>query len=232
MSTLYMIRHGKASFGKENYDKLSETGIEQSQILARYFNTLGVSFDAVISGTLERHRETAAPWMELAPGSVSYEEWGEFDEYRTREVFSTFVPILLEERPEMRRHIEAIFTSNESFLAVLDAVMDMWLSEKYDSDGMESWKGFVARVYRGIDRIMNEKGGGKTVAVFTSGGPVSVAVRRALGLDDRQAMRLRNEIVNTAFSRFKYNEENFTLTGFNCYPHLEIEKRDGLVTYR
>ena len=26
MSTLYFIRHGQASFGKENYDELSDTG--------------------------------------------------------------------------------------------------------------------------------------------------------------------------------------------------------------
>ena len=37
MSTLYMIRHGQASFGKEDYDKLSDGGLRQARILAHHF---------------------------------------------------------------------------------------------------------------------------------------------------------------------------------------------------
>jgi broad specificity phosphatase PhoE len=38
MSTLYMIRHGQASFGKSDYDKLSEKGERQAEYLAEYLH--------------------------------------------------------------------------------------------------------------------------------------------------------------------------------------------------
>ena len=33
MATIYLVRHGQASFGKENYDQLSPRGWEQGRIL-------------------------------------------------------------------------------------------------------------------------------------------------------------------------------------------------------
>lgn len=35
MATIYLIRHGQASFGAENYDKLSPLGERQASILVR-----------------------------------------------------------------------------------------------------------------------------------------------------------------------------------------------------
>ena len=37
MSVIYLIRHGQASFGTDNYDQLSALGREQSAILGSYF---------------------------------------------------------------------------------------------------------------------------------------------------------------------------------------------------
>ncbi len=36
MATIYLVRHGQASFGKENYDQLSPRGWEQGKILGRW----------------------------------------------------------------------------------------------------------------------------------------------------------------------------------------------------
>jgi broad specificity phosphatase PhoE len=41
MSDLYMIRHGQASFGEENYDRLSPTGVVQAEIVARHWVGIG-----------------------------------------------------------------------------------------------------------------------------------------------------------------------------------------------
>ena len=47
MATVYLIRHGQASFGAENYDKLSELGCRQAHIAGEYFRDYGIQFDAV-----------------------------------------------------------------------------------------------------------------------------------------------------------------------------------------
>ncbi len=59
MATIYLIRHGQASFGAEDYDKLSELGCRQATVVGEYFRDCGVHFDAVYSGDLSRQRETA-----------------------------------------------------------------------------------------------------------------------------------------------------------------------------
>jgi broad specificity phosphatase PhoE len=65
MAIIYLIRHGQASFGAEDYDRLSELGRRQSQVLGEYFRGAGVVFDAVYSGDLLRQRETARLALDL-----------------------------------------------------------------------------------------------------------------------------------------------------------------------
>ena len=49
MGSLYLVRHGQASFGADNYDKLSELGHRQCVRLGEYFRHKGVRFDAALS---------------------------------------------------------------------------------------------------------------------------------------------------------------------------------------
>ena len=59
MSELILVRHGQASFGQDNYDKLSEQGRQQVSCLAAHWENLGDRFDAIYCGTLQRQQETA-----------------------------------------------------------------------------------------------------------------------------------------------------------------------------
>ncbi|MEO7401074.1 MAG: histidine phosphatase family protein [Polaromonas sp.] len=58
MGTLYLIRHGQASFGADNYDLLSPLGRQQSVRLGEYFRYKGLHFEAALSGTLTRQVQT------------------------------------------------------------------------------------------------------------------------------------------------------------------------------
>ncbi|MCW8834253.1 MAG: histidine phosphatase family protein [Colwellia sp.] len=65
MTTIYLIRHGQASFAEQDYDKLSTKGIAQAKMLGEYWQTLARhkadSSDLVqyYSGSLLRHEQTA-----------------------------------------------------------------------------------------------------------------------------------------------------------------------------
>src|SRR3954447_5496055 len=65
MGTLYLVRHGQASFGAADYDNLSELGHRQAVRLGEYWRERGMRFDAVITGTLKRHKQT---WEGIAQG--------------------------------------------------------------------------------------------------------------------------------------------------------------------
>ena len=60
MGTLYLVRHGQASFGAADYDQLSPLGRQQSERLGAWFRERGLRFDAVLTGTLRRHAQTLA----------------------------------------------------------------------------------------------------------------------------------------------------------------------------
>ena len=51
MGTLYLVRHGQASFGADDYDQLSELGHRQSVRLGEYFAERDIRFDGLIAGT-------------------------------------------------------------------------------------------------------------------------------------------------------------------------------------
>src|SRR5450830_1557696 len=58
MGTLYLVCHGQASFGADDYDVLSALGHQQSVRLGEYFKYKGVRFDAALTGTLTRQIQT------------------------------------------------------------------------------------------------------------------------------------------------------------------------------
>ena len=58
MATIYLIRHGQAQFGMEEYDALSPTGIEQAKILGKSFSERKIIPTKIISGAMKRHQQT------------------------------------------------------------------------------------------------------------------------------------------------------------------------------
>ena len=65
MGTLLLIRHGQASYGEADYDRLSTRGHEQAKALGRFLATQRV--DHVFVGPLRRHQQTLAGAIEAAP---------------------------------------------------------------------------------------------------------------------------------------------------------------------
>ncbi len=236
MSTLYLIRHGQASFGKENYDMLSEKGVRQSELLGEYLADLKIAFDSVYTGPLVRHRGTELALRKAMkekgfglPEAVSLSEWTEYD---SRSVLEALIPELLSEDPSYKVDAANLFADRKSFQRVFEAAMYKWSSGEYRAQNLMPWREFVAIVYRGLDTVMKRDGRGKRVAVITSGGPVSVAVGRALGLSEVNTMRVAWQIKNSSVTRFKCTETDIMLESFNEVHHLERTGEGGLVTYR
>ncbi|EXF47276.1 phosphoglycerate mutase family protein [Pseudomonas sp. BAY1663] len=50
MGSIYLIRHGQASFGAENYDVLSPLGYRQSEALGDYLAQLDIASIAASPG--------------------------------------------------------------------------------------------------------------------------------------------------------------------------------------
>ncbi len=236
MSTLFFIRHGQASFGKNNYDKLSLLGLKQSRILANYLNRIKIHFDAIYCGTMERQVKTAAEYSLCcaetdfpAPEIIYDKRLNEFD---AEGVLKTLLPVLLFEQPAYRFDSNNLLKDRGAFQRIFEAIMTMWSSGNYEMNGVITWKEFIDGVNRVVDDIMAAHRGGVNIALFTSGGPISVTVQRVLGLTPQKAMDIRDLLVNTSISRFKYSKGKIMMASFNEYPHLERNEERDIITYR
>lgn len=217
MGVVYLVRHGQASFGADDYDVLSQTGWEQGRLLGAWLAARGVEPTAVVQGGMRRHRETAeaAGWA----GAVVDAGWDEFDHLG---VVARF--------PD---HPEAGL-DNRAFQRVFELATGRWTAGGHDDEYDESWPAFRARVTRSLDDACAQAGPGGTVVVVTSGGPIAAA---CAALVDREAddatfgrlwSRFNTTVVNSSFTRVVVGSTGPRLLTFNEHPHLEGD----LVTYR
>lgn len=231
-----MIRHGQASFGSRNYDRLSPVGVIQAGIVADYLVKSGRHFDAVYSGALERQQKTAQALLNVLreQGLTAFRPITAeaFNEYDSETVFVHQIGLMKQEDPSLSRDVDRIYTDRKVFQRLFQQAMTRWASGKYDAPGSPAWRSFRQRVHAGIREVMQSQGAKKRVAVFTSGGPISAAVQLALDLSDETAMSVSWQIMNASVTRFKYNAEGIALAGFNDISHLLLKGDNRLLTYR
>ncbi len=235
-----MVRHGQASFGETDYDKLSEMGIAQSALLGDYWLKRGQRLDALLTGAQKRQIDTLRIVREAyrkagrdLPEPVVNEA---FNEYDASGMLANFLPILLKENPGLEETVERAMNlqgdstiRRKAFQDILTIVMNRWIAGEIDPESVESWQAFTGRVIRGVEEIVAAYPSGKTVAVFTSGGPISAVVQYALETSDRIALALGWVVKNASINEFQYKGNRFSMTGFNMTPHFD---KDTYVTYR
>mgnify|MGYP005831356235 CR=1 FL=1 len=241
MSTLYLIRHGQASFGDVDYDRLSELGWEQSRLLGEYLAEVGVTLDAVFTGAQRRQIETLTAVREVFrnrglpfPSKESVLE--NFNEYDARGIITIFLPKVLERDERVREIIKNTSgiakrskEGRKAFQQVFEIMVDYWMRGEFESSEVESWENFNHRVRKGLERIMRDYSNGKTIAVFTSGGPIAVSLRHVLSLSGEVCIDLSWIVRNASMTEFIYNDKKITLAGFNMTPQL---KDMAMITYR
>lgn len=231
MGEICLIRHGQASFGAGNYDRLSEMGLLQSQILAGHLNVTGYRPSRIISGPLERHRSTASAVKEtyMAHGIdlPQIEIMEEFREYDAKAIIMETVRYI----PSLKELVPKIYEDPESFRKLFSASMHAWVTESLDFKGIESFADLKKRVLSGMNRILELSDRGERAAVFTSGGPIVASLANALGISGVEAMKLNWQIVNTSVTRYVYDRDTFILSGFNSIAHLRMVRDSTLITW-
>ncbi len=236
MSALYLIRHGQASFGTDDYDRLSPTGITQAALLARYWLHIGLEFDAVYAGQMKRQIDTAqevlSRYREAGRKAPELQILPEFNEYDSKGILKALIREMAAADPDLRGDAARFFTDKRAFQRVFEKVVRRWITDGERLPGVTSWQDFRERVTSGIDTVRKENARGKKVLVFTSGGPISAAFQLATGISDGDTLRIVWHIVNASVSTFAYDAERFSLTSFNARPHLELERNPELITYR
>lgn len=210
MGTLYLVRHGQASFGADDYDQLSPLGARQSERLGEHFREHGLRFETVITGTLRRHAQT---WEGLSKGLGWAAEplaWPGLNEYD-----STALIDALNTRPTEPPTTPEGY--RQHFRLLRDALRQ-WMAGVLTPRGMPSYEDFVAGVTSALDHVRTRHQG--NVLMVSSGGPISTVVGHLLGTSPETTIELNLRMRNTSVTEVDFNPKRHTLVSFNALPHL------------
>ncbi len=222
MGTLYLVRHGQASFGAADYDQLSELGQRQAQRLGAYWAQRGLRIDAVITGSLKRHAQTWAGIAEGAGVDNAPRVWPGLNEYDSEAVIRAIHPQPLDkpDTPERYRH---------HFRLLRDGLAQ-WMAGTVSPRGMPSYEAFVQGITSALDHVRANHVG-QNVVIVSSGGPISTAVGHVLGLSPEATIELNLRIRNSAVTEFQFNPKRHSLLTYNTLPHLDDPALRDWITY-
>ncbi|WP_407307124.1 histidine phosphatase family protein [Acinetobacter sp.] len=204
MTTIYLIRHGQASFGAESYDKLSPNGELQAKLLGQYFNQILKEEPYVIAGSMQRHQQTANlalaecfPEAEIRIDSA----WNEFNH---QQVFAHYEPRFNE--PHLLKQDVENEANPRAYLAkIFEGAIERWTDGNYHHEYDESWPNFKNRVETALQNLSDElaKTKSRYAVVFTSGGVISVAAGKLLELNVNRTFALNWAITNTSITTLR-----------------------------
>lgn len=212
MGTLYLVRHGQASFGADDYDQLSDLGARQSVQLGRYFAGKNMVFDAVLGGTLRRHSQTLDGIREgMGLAALHSLQWPGLNEYDSDAVIAAIHPEPLprDTTTENYRH----------HFRLLRTGLLQWMLGNTQPQGMPSWQTFGQQVVAVLDHV--RLSGAEQVLLVSSGGPIASAIGHVLGTPPEATVELNMRLRNTAVTEFSFGPKRHTLLTYNTLPHLE-----------
>ena len=217
MPVVYLVRHGQASFGAEDYDVLSATGLHQSTRIGEELARRRLRCPRSSSGSLQRQRDTARVAMETGgiPGVPEVDpRWNEYDH----------IGLIERYRPGGNAELDG---TSKGLQRSLDAALLQWIADG-DAGG---WSDFRTGAQCALDDLVGRLLPGQDAVVFTSGGVIAALCAGLLGMGAPGVVALNRVTVNGSLHKLVAGASGTTLISFNDHAHLEGSD-PSYVTYR
>lgn len=219
MGAIYLVRHGQAAFGTDDYDRLTPLGHQQAQWLGEYFAEHEVRFDAVYMGNLRRHRET---WQGIAQAA----QWTHaplvrpaLNEYQAELLLAAHATTQPTTQPRDRR----------AYFRLLREVLGAWVAGQLHAPTHVSFAQFSADIRAVLNEV--QSAADQQILVVSSGGPIATVLGAVLDLAPTKLIELNLQARNTSVSELRFNTRNLHCVSFNTVPHLVHRARTHAVTY-
>ena len=218
MSTLYLVRHGQASAGTDNYDRLSPLGRKQASLLGTWWARQGFSPELVCNGSLERQRDTAQLATDGLSEAFQRDEHADLDEYDHRQVDTHFGEGARSDNPESLSFDDYV------------GIMTRWRTAPTQPESLESWESFSRRGWQAIQNLHDKHNDSEHLAFFTSGGIIATVISRVLDLDFHHTVDAIWRIRNASVTTLHFDGDKARLIDFNTVPHLQEHGDSSLIT--
>ena len=231
MAHLFLVRHGQASFGSADYDRLSELGRQQSRWLGEYFAERGVRFGRVVAGSLRRQQSTAAEILAAMQGiTPGIDTHAGLNEYSGEALYAAHTKgrdPLMHQKDDYR-----------GYWRTLKAAMHAWAAGEL-TGVPETWSDFGARTRAALAFACTDLGRDDNVLVVSSGGAISRALIDIIGSPGATAVEFNLQFRNTGVCELivggdasrPHVPQHFRLVTFNTLPHLEQPARRASITF-
>jgi broad specificity phosphatase PhoE len=229
MSAIYLLRHGQASFGADDYDQLSSVGVEQARMLGAALSDYNLKKPVFVSGGMQRHRHTLEACIAALGATDPFavdDAWNEFDH---QAIIQAAYPEY-QDTAALRAALIARPHPKVEFQHIFETSMGRWTSGEHDKDYAETWAQFHQRVAKALCSLVQQLPSDRDAVVSTSGGVIAAAVQQLLQAPAAQGIALNWTLVNAGFTRVLTGKRGPRLCCLNVHTHLQGHAH--LVTYR
>lgn len=230
MGEILLIRHGQASFGSADYDKLSPTGERQAVVLGRSLRPRLHSVHRVQTGGMRRHKQTAAGCLDSMNLDHPTEENVGWNEYDHEEVIHRYKPAY-KSRTLMMADMARTLNPRRAFQEMFGNAIERWMDGKHDDEYAESWPHFRQRCLQALHDLKASMGKGETALAFTSGGPITAIIQELMGIPAQNIFRINWTLANCGITKIIYSDRGMFLSTVNEHTAFEGDFRE-LITYR
>lgn len=212
MPAIAILRHGQASFGTDDYDRLSDLGRVQAQVAGQELVRRGLRSPVLVSGSLLRQRDTAAiAGRELGAASDRIDP--RFDEFDAHAAVDA----------HLGRKGATDGMSSREFQGHLDEVMGEWMA----TDDAR-WRQFVDGAMAGLTELAQSLPAGHDAVVVSSAGVTAAITGRLLNADAAGVIALNRVSVNASITTVVWGSRGLSLVAFNDHAHLLGASVDGV----
>lgn len=231
MTVIYLIRHGQASFGKDDYDCLSEQGTLQASHLGNSFAERGIGFDKVIMGGMLRHKQTADKCLQAmkhnGTTAIADDAWNEYDH---QNILAQLDPQFASPRG-LKNHVSKQDRPHLALDKIIAKAFTRWIASEHDQDYAESWTAYQDRIHAALTRLSKGSNDVRSIAVFSSGGPIALLSQQILGVPAKNLMKLNWTLVNCGVTKILSSQRGLTLSSLNEHSAFEGEFQN-LISYK
>ena len=210
---LWLVRHGQASLGQSDYDRLSGLG----HVRARLRAEAGADW-RIVSGTHKRHRQTVAV---IGPDHApACQDW--LNEYTV----SALVAAAVEQADELaltppdKAAFESPVTHLETFLEWFPDVIAAWQAARLVDPVNGTWAAWCERIRAGMEGWLEAVRNGETVVMVSSAGTISIMAMLLSGHELSWQRELNVRLYNTGVCRLAPHGDDWRAESLNCIRHL------------
>ncbi|MCB1142510.1 MAG: phosphoglycerate mutase family protein [Leptospiraceae bacterium] len=230
---IVFIRHGKASFGEDNYDELSTIGKKQSEKLSDYLIQKYRKSVLICTGSLIRHKQTMFPYLDKLSmvdeedfENISFVETDDLNEF-SPDLFEKIVSKLTVEDKPIQKIYKKYSEINEKnsilkhtyFFKLMERCILEW-KNGFTPYGEESFFDFKERVVHFADYLNSLRGDKKSVLVFTSATPISILLSYFLKINEENELFWIPSLWNSSISTILKKGRVYYPGEINTIPHL------------